>query len=146
MNVGGRAVTRSHFIQLASAEDWGSVLVCRHGVIHLRWGNITVRLPHEVFSRLVRLVGQGSNLASSIPLRDGELGVAIEEGGYRVAVDFLELVLTAEAFLAFLMLVKDAHCTLEEVMARDDWQEEPQSLTFEDDAQELLRPHRFSLN
>jgi hypothetical protein len=139
-------VSGSHFIQLASAEDWGSVLVCRHGVVHLRWGNVTVRLPHEVFSRLVRLVGQGSTLASAIPLRDGELGVAIEEGGYRVAVDFLELVLTAEAYLAFLMLVKDAFCKLEEVMARDDWQQEPESLSFADDAQELLRPHRFSLN
>jgi hypothetical protein len=139
-------VSGSHFIQLASAEDWGSVLVCRHGVIHLRWGNLTVRLPHEVFGRLVRLVGQGSSLASSIPLRDGELSVAIEEGGYRVAVDFLELVLTAEAYLAFLILLKDALHRLQEVMAREDWQQEPESLSFADDAQELLRPHRFSLN
>lgn len=139
-------MTRSHFIQLASAEDWGSVLVCRHGVVHLRWVNITVRLPHDVFGRLVRLVAQGSTLATSIPLRDGELGVAIEEGGYRVSVDFLELVLTAEAYLAFLMLVKDAFDRLEDLMARDDWQQEPESVSFADDVGELLRPHRFSLN
>lgn len=139
-------MSRSHFIQLATAEDWGSVIVCRHGVVHLRWGNLTIRLPHEAFGRLVRLVNLGSTLASPIPLRDRELGVAIEEDGYRVSVDFLELVLSAEAYLAFLMLLTDALRKLQEVMARDDWEQEPQSFTFTDDAGELLRPHSFSLN
>lgn len=136
----------SHFIQLASAEDWGSVLVCRHGIVHLRWGNLTIRLPRDAFGRLVRLVGKGGTLASPIPLRDSELGVTVEEKGYRVAIDFLELVLTAEAYLAFLMLVADAFHRLEEVMARDNWEQEPEPPTFSDDVGELLRPHQFSLN
>jgi hypothetical protein len=131
---------------LAYLEQWGSIVVCRHGIIHIRWGNVSIRLQIETFQRLASLVDRGSSLPPPFSFSDGDLAIVTEEPDYRVTIGSVELVLTADGWLAFDMIVGDGAYRLEQFLARDDWPEEPESVPFEYDLEELMRPHRFSPN
>ncbi len=136
----------SHFKRLAFLEKWGSIVVCRHGVVHLRWENVTIRLRVETFQQLASLVNEGSPLPAPFSFSDGDLCVATEEFDYRVTIRSVELLLAADAWLAFELLVADAADQLDQLLARDAWEDGPESVSFDFDPQELMCSHRFSLN
>ena len=115
----------SHYIPLAHREEWGSVVVCRHGVVHLQWRNLTIRLHWDAYHRLADLLARDSVLASPVPLCDGDLCVSAEGESYRVTIGSVELVVPGDLFPTFEDLVVEASEELDTVMADADWQEEP---------------------
>jgi hypothetical protein len=139
-------MARTHFSRLAHAPGQGVVSVCRHGLVHLTWGNVTLRLERELFLRLGRLLDRALAIASPVPIYDGELSVGFDQTHFRVTVDAIEWSLSAEAFLVFRDMVGEAAQRLEALVAAGRWREpdeaEPPPLDLLDEAGEP----RFSLN
>ena len=135
----------THFVQLARLEETGLVTVCRHGIVHFSWHNVTVRLRTDTFQRLGALLEKGQTLMSPIPICDEELCVGIEESDYRVSVGIVELLLTPQEFLTFVRLVQQALQRLEEVVNENAWNEpQPKPMRFA--ALETIFPPSFSPN
>jgi hypothetical protein len=139
-------MARTHFSRLAHAPGQGVVSVCRHGLIHLTWGNVTLRLERELFLRLGRLLDRALAIASPIPIYDGELSVGFDQTHFRITVEAIEWSLSTEAFLAFRAMVQEAVERLEALLASGRWDEpdeaEPLTLNPMDEPGEP----RFSLN
>jgi hypothetical protein len=138
-------MARSHFSRLAHAPGQGVVSICRHGLVHLTWENLTIRLEREVFRRLGRLLERGLGISSPIPIYDEDLAVGFEQSHFRITVDSVELTLTPESFLTLRQMTKEALERMEVLMATGRWEAqddaEPLSLASLDE----LEP-RFSLN
>ena len=129
------------------------MVVCRHGTVHLRWENLTLRMEIEAFRRLSGLIERVSASVLHFSISDGEISIATDEFafasqgyGYRVGIGSVDILLPADGWSAFLFLIRDAADRLDQVTARDDWQQEPEPISFELDARELTRPHQFSIN
>jgi hypothetical protein len=117
-----------HFFPLASYDDYCDFTFCRHGVVHVLWWNVTVRLDTGEFQHLASLLERGTSLTSSIPLGDGDFAVVLEEDRYRVRMGPVEFVLTADEYLAMTDTALEAARQLERVLASDEWNDwEPES-------------------
>ena len=137
-------MVKSHYVSLARLARKGSISACLHGLVHLRWKNVTVRLPIDDFRRLARLVERGRALTSSHPLCEGDLCVSLEEKDYRVAIGALELVFKAGEYLELVEMVGQATRQLESLLSKDDWPEiQPQ--LFDHTSLDTLTP-KFSVN
>ena len=146
-------MSNSHYLKLAYLERWGSLVVCRHGIVHMRWEDLTLRMQIEAFRRLSGLIEGGGDSLSPFSFADGEISIATDEfafagknHSYRVGIGSVELSLPADGWAAFLVLIRDAADRLDQILAQDDWRQEPDPFSFELDARELTRPHQFSLN
>lgn len=139
-------MTDLHLNRLAQVEGWGRLDVCQHGTVHLLWQNLTIRLTLEAFQRTAALLDQGSLLFGPTPLCDGELCLAIQGAGYRLSIGPLDLSLTADAFLALWMLVKEARLRLATLSAAGEGHRPSGALGFDFDPDQLLQLHRFSLS
>jgi hypothetical protein len=128
------------------------MVVCRHGVVHMRWENLTLRMEIEEFRRLAHLVERVGGARPPFSLADRELSLATDdvyagrEQAYRVAFGAVELSLPADGWSAFQILIQDAAYRLDQVTAREDWQQEPEPVALSPDAGDPDRPHPFSLN
>jgi len=136
-------MARSHFFPLARLEGQGMITVCRHGIVHLSWHNFTIRLRAENFQRLAHLLERGDTLAASFPLYDGGFSIAVQGEEYRITIDWLELVLEPEEYLALIEMALKGRDRLEQALASDDWPG-PDPFTFTP-LGESHAPH-FSLN
>ncbi len=124
-----------HFVPLASYDDYCDFTYCRHGVVHLLWWNVTVRLETDQFQHLASLLERGTSLTSSIPLGDGDFSVTLEENQYRVRMGQVEFVLTMDEYLAMTDTALEAARQLERVLTSDewhDWEPEPDLLGYPD--------------
>lgn len=145
-------MANSHYIRLAYLERWGSMVVCRHGIVHVRWDNLTLRLEIEEFQRLAKLVNRAISAAPPFSFADSELSLTADylipgqEPTYRIGIDAVELLLSEDGWTAFQILVQDAAYRLGQVTARDDWQKEPEPISLALEAGDPVRTHSFSLN
>jgi hypothetical protein len=139
-------MARTHFSRLAHAPGQGVVSVCRHGLVHLTWGNVTIRLERDLFLRLGRLLDRALAITTPIPIYDGELSVGFDQTHFRITVDAIEWSLSAEDFLVFREMVQKAARRLEALIASGRWEEPDEAeapiLSLMDEAGEP----RFSLN
>jgi hypothetical protein len=139
-------MARTHFTRLAYTAGHGVVAVCSHGLVHLTWENVTVRLERNVFQRLARLLERTLAAGSPIPAYDEDLSVRCDRSECRIAVDAIEWIVSTEDFLAFRGMIHQALGRLEDLLASGDWpareDKAPPALSpFED----ISRP-TFSLN
>jgi len=63
-----------HFVRLAQIDDQRFVTGCRHGLIHLTWGRITIRFRHDEFRRMANLLERAASDLPPYSLRDGDFG------------------------------------------------------------------------
>lgn len=134
-------------------ERWGSVVVCRHGIVHMRWESVTLRMEVEDFRSLSALIESAVSSSGRFSLSAGEISVATDAFAYanqrhshRVGIGSVELLLPADGWIAFAALITQAAEQLDAVLAGDDWGREPDPIRLEMDAGLLTRPHPFSLN
>lgn len=138
-------MAQMHFIELARLEETGLISICRHGIIHFTWHNVTIRLRNDAFRRLGRLLQRGRAMTTAIPIYDEELSVNVEESEYRIAIGIVELLLRPEEFLTLVNLVSEAIKRMEEIIASAAWDQpdqEPLALASLDS----IFPPRFSQN
>jgi len=63
-----------HFIPLARADEQREISVCRHGVVHLNWWNMTLRFMPRDFERLASVLQDGKTMVVSLgPHCDGDI-------------------------------------------------------------------------
>lgn len=135
----------SHFVRLAQVEGQGIISACRHGVVHLSWANVTVRLELAEFERLARLLSRGSALSTRAPLCEGDYCLAAEGPRYRIGLAALDLWLSAAEFLTLVEMVASAHRRLHELLESDEWRE-PDPDEEELPSLDELSRHQFSLS
>lgn len=139
-------MARTHFSRLAYLPGQGAVSICRHGLVHLTWENLTLRLQRSVFMRLGRLLERGLATSSSVPLYDQDLSVRSHGGEFHVAVASIELTLSAETYLAFRGMIRQALQRLETLLASGGWEEDEEEEPLALLPWEELDTPSFSLN
>jgi hypothetical protein len=139
-------MARSHFSQLAHLPGQGIISICRHGLVHLTWENVTIRLERGVFQRLGRLVERAMAISSPVPIYDDDLSVDFDRSHFRVTIPSIEWTLSTESFLAFRGMIKEALKRLELLVASGRWEEEDEAEPLTLMPFDELEGHSFSLN
>lgn len=131
-----------HVIRLAEIDERRFINACRHGVVHLTWHRVTVRLGRDEFRRLARLLSRSSEPPGRF--RDGEMAVACSHQECEVELGPLSLTLSLPEFHELDQAVQEAVERLDEILDSGVWdqQEEdaPRSIL------DRLRQHSFSEN
>lgn len=133
-------------MRLASIDRLRFVTACRHGLIHITWNRITLRLSRAEFKRLTLLLDQVAAGPPAGRSRDGELRLVWrfdEESELRVGTSILLLV--PNEFRAFVAMCRTARDQLEKILESGLWDRDP----AEDDPPDILaqfRPYSFSNN
>jgi len=85
-----------HFIPLARADEQREISVCRHGVVHLNWWNMTLRF----IERLASVLQDGKTMVVSLgPHCDGDICLSSRDGrGYILTIGPVSLTLNAAEF------------------------------------------------
>ena len=135
-----------HFFRLAEIDERRFINACRHGLIHLTWIRITVRLSRDEFRRLAGLLARSADALPPGTARDGSLQVThAVDGDCELQLGTLKLAISSEEFRALAGAVQEAVEQLDEILDAGIWdREEPEEppLTIV----EHFRRHRFSEN
>jgi len=135
-----------HFLPLAQVDDQHFVTACRHGIIHLTWGRVTMRLSRDEFRRLAALLEQAADALPPISFRDGDLRITArldEDSEFQMGS--LVLLLSPARFQEFARAMQQAVERLDEILASGVWdrqEPEPPKTSF----LEQLRKTSFSRN
>ena len=135
-----------HFFRLAEIDERRFINACRHGLIHLTWIRITVRLSRDEFRRLAGLLARSADALPPGTARDGSLHVTHSvDGGCELLLGPLKLAISSEEFRALAGVVQEAVEQLDEILDAGIWdREEPEEAPLT--IMEHFRRHRFSEN
>jgi hypothetical protein len=133
-------------MQLARINGQHFITACRHGLVHVTWGRITMRLGRDEFRRLTGLLRRTEDALLPSSGRDGNLQVtcrADEDCEIRVG-DWI-LLLSPTDFQSFLKAAQEAVRRLDEILASGIWDEDDTEET-QPSFFDRLRRHPFSDN
>lgn len=135
-----------HFVQLARIDGQRFVTACRHGLVHVTWGRITLRLSRDEFRRLVGLLLRTQDALLPSSGRDGDMQVTCRaDEDCELRVGGWIMLLSPTEFQLFLRAAQEAVRRLDEILASGIWDaqdaEDSQPNLFEQ-----LRRHIFSDN
>lgn len=135
-----------HFLRLAEIDERRFINACRHGLIHLTWDRVTVRLTRDEFRRLTRLLARSADTQSPRLLRDGGMQVAWASGeDCELRLGSLKLALSPDDFHALGQAVQEGAEQLDRILDAGMWDEaEPREAP--PTIVEHFRQHRFSEN
>lgn len=135
-----------HFIRLAQIDEQRFITACRHGLVHLTWGRITVRFRREEFQQLAGMVERAADGLPPVSLRVGEMCVTTRfEDDCELQIGSLALLLSPAEFEQFVQTAQEAAHRLDEILASGMWdREEPEEAP--PDFLERLRRSPFSDN
>lgn len=135
-----------HFLRLAQIDETRSISGCRHGLVHLTWGRVTIRFARDEFRRLAGLLARAGDSLGSSFLRDGELEITFHpEDECGVQAGAMALLLSPAEYRELERAAREAVARLDEILGSGMWdreepEEEPQ------DFWEPLRRNPFSNN
>ena len=135
-----------HFLRLAEMDEQRFISACRHGLIHLTWSRITIRLSRDEFRRLAGLLARSADLLPRGSARDGRMQVTrISDEGGELQLGSLKLAISQDDLRALGGAVQEAVEQLDEILDAGMWDEEepadPSPTIIEH-----FRRHRFSEN
>ena len=135
-----------HFFRLAEIDERRFINACRHGLIHLTWIRITVRLSRDEFRRLAGLLERSADALPPGTAQDGSLQVTHSvDGDCELQLGTLKLAISSEEFRALAGAVQEAVEQLDEILDAGIWdREEPEEAPLT--IVEHFRRHRFSEN
>jgi hypothetical protein len=135
-----------HFFRLAEIDERRFINACRHGLIHLTWTRITVRLSRDEFRRLAGLLARSTDALPPGTVRDGSLQLTYsEEGDCELQLGPVKLAISSKDFRALDGAVREAVEQLDEILESGIWdREEPKEAP--PTIIEHFRRHRFSEN
>lgn len=135
-----------HFMQLARINGHHFVTACRHGLVHVTWGRVTMRLSRDEFRLLTSLLEQSEDTPLPSSARHGEMQVTCHAGDdSEVRVGAWILRLSPKEFQSFLKTAQQAVRRLDEILASGIWDKEDSEDT-QPTFFEQLRQHSFSDN
>ena len=113
------------FMQLARIDELRFITACRHGLVHLTWGRITLRFSREEFRRLGGLVERATDALPPASVYDGALRLtARPDEDCELRVGPLALLLPPAEFQVFIKAVREAVQRLDEILASGMWDQE----------------------
>jgi hypothetical protein len=135
-----------HFLRLAQIDETRSISGCRHGLVHLSWGRVTIRFARDEFRRLAGLLARAGDSLGSSFLREGELEIMFHpEDECTVRVGAAVLHLSTAEYRALERAAGEAVERLDDILSSGMWdREEPAEAP--QDFWEPLRRNLFSEN
>lgn len=135
-----------HFFRLAEIDERRFINACRHGLIHLTWIRITVRLTRDEFRRLAGLLARSADTLPPGTARDGSWLVTYsEDGDCELQLGSVKLAISPQDLRALAGAVQEAVEQLDEILESGIWdREEPEEAPLT--IIEHFRQHRFSEN
>ena len=133
-------------MQLARIDGHRFVTACRHGLVHVTWGRVTMRLSRDEFRHLTRLLERTEDSLLPSSGRQGEIQVtcrADEDSEVRVGAWIL--LLSPADLQTFIRVAQQAVHRLDEILASGIWDSEETEDT-QPSFLERLRQHTFSDN
>ena len=135
-----------HFFRLAEIDERRFINACRHGLVHLTWSRITMRLSRDEFRRLAGLLARAADALPPSIVRDGRMQVTCSvDGDCQLQLGSLRLDIAPNDLRALSRAVQEAVEQLDEILDAGIWdQEEPEDAPLT--IIEHFRRHRFSEN
>jgi hypothetical protein len=137
-----------HFVRLAEIDARHFINACRHGLVHLTWDRVTVRLSRGEFRRLANLLAR-SSASPAVRFRDGEFESACRaHGDCQLQLGSLTLALSLEEYHALSRAAQEAVAQLDKILDAGIW-DDPGPDGVESTPPSILerfRQHRFSDN
>ena len=135
-----------HFFRLVEIDERRFINACRHGLIHLTWSRITIRLSRDEFRRLAGLLARSVDALPPSTIRDGRMQVACSvDGDCELRLGSLRLDISPDDLRALSGAVQEAVEQLDEILDAGIWnEEEPEDVPLT--IVEHFRRHRFSEN
>jgi hypothetical protein len=113
------------FMQLARIDERRFITACRHGLVHVTWGRITLRFSREEFKRLGGLVERAADALPPDSVHDGALRVTYRlDEDCELRVGPLALLLPPAEFQAFIQAVREAVHRLDQILASGIWDQD----------------------
>jgi hypothetical protein len=135
-----------HFMQLARIDGHRFVTACRHGLVHVTWGRVTMRLSRDEFRRLTSLLERTEDSLLPSSGRHGEIQVTCRaDEDCEVRVGGWILLLSPTDFQTFLKAAQQAVQRLDEILASGIWDADEAEDT-QPSFLDQLRQHTFSDN
>lgn len=98
-----------HYTILAERDAHHHVAYCKHDVVHLTWGTVTLRFRPQDFARIINLLEQGAMGAGDRKICDGPIClIQNASGNFALIVKNFGLNLEAGDFLMLVDLVRVA--------------------------------------
>lgn len=111
-----------HFVRLAQLDEQRFISACRHGLVHLTWGRVTLRLLRDEFRSLANLLEQAVQAEPPRSLRDGQIQVSSRlDGDGELRVGALVLLLSPEDLQLFSKTAREAATRLDRFLASGIW-------------------------
>ena len=135
-----------HSLRLAEIDERRFINACRHGLVHLTWNRVTVRLSRDEFRRLARLLARSTEPPGRF--RDGEIEVVGTHQECVVRLGPFSLTLTLIEFYTFERAIQEAVQQLDKILDAGIWDEDRAEATGSAPRSilEHFRQHRFSEN
>jgi hypothetical protein len=131
---------------LARIDQGHFISACRHGVVHLMWGRVTVRLGRDEFRRLASLLEQASGSSPPMTMSSGGLRVTLrQDEDSELQLFSLTLLLSPGEFRDLAKAAQEAVNRLDEILTSGAW-DEPEEQEAPPDPLQQLRQVTFSKN
>lgn len=111
-----------NFVRLAQLDDQHFVSACRHGLIHLTWGRVTVRLGRDEFRRLASLLEEAVTALPPVSLRDRDLRITSRlDEDCELGLGSLVLLLSPVRCAELAQAAQEALTRLDRILASGVW-------------------------
>jgi len=122
------AMKMPHFVRLAEIDKQHFFTACRHGLVHMTWGRVTLRLSRDEFRELAGMLERASGDLGQRTIRSRDLRVTYRPNGdceFRAGP--LTLLLPPAEFEQFAQVAQEAARHLEKILTSGVWdREEPE--------------------
>ena len=136
-----------NFVRLVQLDDRHFVSACRHGLIHLTWGRITVRLGRDEFRRLATLLEEAVTELPPASLRDRELRITYRlDEDCELQLGSLILLLSPTRCAELAQAAQDAITRLDRILASGVWDQDEAQEERSPGFLEQFRQTHFSRN
>lgn len=111
-----------HFVRLAQLDEHRFINACRHGLVHLTWGRMTLRLLRDEFRSLADLLEHVVQAQPPASVRDGELEVSVRlDGDGELRLGPFLLLLAPDELRQFAKTARQAVEHLDHFLASGAW-------------------------
>ena len=141
------AMKMPHFVRLAELDKQHFLTACRHGLVHMTWGRITLRLSRDEFRELASMLERATGDLPQRSIRSGDLCVTYrpdEDCEFRAGP--LALLLPPAEFEQFAQVAQEAARQLAKILASGAWDRVEPEDEQPGDSIELDKRNPFSRN